>query len=162
MQILIGSASGNFLNGAHNIQWTSTFPIGLTGTGSLGNAAGVQRLNTGSFQINARNPYPSYLNVTFGTLAVSGSESSMTLGAGGLEVHERYDLRSSNSGSNGGQGTIVFEITNTVPGVSGSALIDPTVPVLVACTVWAKTTSTPTFLNPPFSTTLSSDPSVPK
>lgn len=125
-----GATAGTFPTGY--ITWSSTFPIGTSGqTGSLGHA-GVEQLGTGQFQINARDQFTKYLAVSL-TIASSGSNAAV--GAAGLEVHERYDLRNASSGSNGGNGTIVFEVTSG----SNPALINPVVPFIVTAIVFADT-----------------------
>ena len=92
--------------------WSSTFPIGTSGqTGSLGHS-GIERILTGTYQINARDSFPRYFAVGL-TLNPSGTTDR------GYLAQERYDMRASASGSNGGNGTIVFEI------LSAGSPVDP-------------------------------------
>jgi hypothetical protein len=118
--------------------WSSTFPLGTSGaTGSLG-VSGITRIATGSYQVNARDAFPRYLAVNL-SLAPSGSTTAPA--TAGLFVEERYDLRSSASGSSGGNGTFVFEISSGSLNEAQRTLVDPSVPVAVNVIVFAATHS---------------------
>ena len=146
MTILLSSSGGTYPNvglptdklnvssSVPGITWSSSIPIGMTGMSASSGQPGVQPIATGRFKNNMRDSFTQFLSVNL-SLATSGS--GIVGGAAGLSIAERYDLRSAMSGSDGGAGTIVFEIGS---GSITPVLVNPTTPVAVGVTFTARTT----------------------